>query len=150
MTIGAKSSLYIAICFKADVPREYKSEILAIFQSDTARLQLTGKIIDKKNAAPVPTTTELEVKKKKKNEWSISVGLPRHATITLNLENALGKVVHSFPFFDIKAPGYYGVEFDGKDDNKKPLAKGSYVLRLEMTDVASHSKVHASKMLEIK
>ncbi len=150
MTIGANSSLYIAVCFKGDKVKEYKSDLLAAFQSDTVRLGLSGKVIEKKDAPAVPTNTELTIQKKKKNQWKITIGLPRHATILLHLENALGKTIRNFPFSDVKAPGYYEVDFDGKDDNEKPLEAGGYVLRLEMSDLESHAKSHTSSRIEVK
>jgi hypothetical protein len=150
LTIGANTNFYINLCFKADDVRPYESQLLAIFQTDTVRLRLTGRGLEAPQVKPIPEKTEITSLKGKRHKWAIQFGLHTRGTIKLTLENMLGKVVRTFPFEEVKTPGYYEVLFDEKDDLGKKIEKGGYILRLEVTEQPSFQKVHSAKLLTIK
>ena len=149
LTIGANTTFYLNVCFKADEVRPYQSQLLAIFQSDTVRLQLSGRGVAPPQVMPVPERSEITSVTKKKHKWTFQFGLHTRGTIKLTLENILGKVVRTFPFEEVKTPGYYEVLFDEKDDLGKKLEKGGYILRLEVTEQPSNQKVHSAKFVKI-
>ena len=152
ITIGANSTFILNLCFKADEIRPYKSQILAIFQTDTARLTMTGRGVTPPEVVPVPKETAItSVGLQKKNkQWTFQFGIAKRSTIKLALENTLGKTVRSFPFEEVKTAGYYEVNFDGKSDAGKKLDKGGYILRLEVTEQDNRTKSHSSKYVVIK
>jgi len=150
LTIGANTTFYINLCFKADEVKTYSSELLAIFQGDTVRLKLNGRGVAPPEVLPVPTETSITEVRHKGHQWIFQFGLKTRTTVRLVLEDMLGKVVRNFPFQEVKTPGYYEVSFDEKSDIGKKLAKGTYILRLEAIDSQAHTSVHSSKMITIK
>ncbi len=150
ITIGANTTFYLNLCFKADKVRSYESELLAIFQGDTVRLKLSGRALAPPEVMPVPTETSLTTIRHKRHQWIFQFGLKTRGTVRLTLENIVGKVVRNFPFDALKTPGYYEVAFDERSDVGKKLPAGSYVLRLEVVDQQSHTTIHSSKLIEIK
>jgi hypothetical protein len=150
LTVGPNSSLYVNICFKADEIKSYQSRILAIFQGDTIHLDLDGRGVTPPDVVPVPKESTITDVTYKRHQWTIRFGVSVRSVVRLDIENAIGMTVKSFPLDDVKTPGYYEVNFDGKDDNGKKLAKGTYVLRLELVQLDSKNKVHSSRLLTIK
>jgi len=150
ITVGANTTFYLNICFKADEVKSYESELLAIFQGDTIHTKLSGRGVAAPEVIPIPKETTITSLKKKKHEWTFQFGLKTRGTINLTLENMMGKTVRNFPFNEVKTPGYYETSFDEKSDIGKKLDKGSYILRLEETDMQLKTKVHDSKLVVIK
>ena len=150
LTIGANSSLYINICFKANEVKPYQARVLAIFQGDTVRLDLNGRGVAPPAVVPAPKEPGIVSVVFKKRLWTFQFGIAKRATVRLELENAMGKPVRTFPFEDVKTPGFYEVTFDGKDEKGKKLEKGQYILRLEVVDLDSKNKSHSSKLVTIK
>jgi hypothetical protein len=150
LTIGANTTFYINLCFKADDVKAYESQLLAIFQTDTVRLHLTARGLAAPQVKPVPEKTEITSVKAKKHKWTFQFGLHTRGTIKLTLENMLGKIQRTFPFEEVKTPGYYEVLFDEKNDLGKKIDKGGYILRLEVTEQPSNTKAHSSKFVVIK
>ncbi|GEM_PF-2464630 len=150
LTIGANTTFYLNLCFKADEPKAFESELVAIFQSDTIHMKLAGRGVPAPEVMPVPKTTEITNVKYKKHQWTFEFALNKRGAVHLILENMLGKAVKTFPFDEVKTPGYYQVNFDGKSDLGKKLEKGSYILRLEVSDQQTMTKLHASRLINIK
>jgi len=154
ITVGANTSFYINVCFKADETKEYASALVAIFQSDTARLALSGKGVTPPEVLKLPDEAAITDIKFKKHRalasWTFQFGLKTRAYAKLTLESMAGKVVRLFPFEELKTPGYYEVNFDGKSDAGTKVEKGAYVLRLEATDPTNGKHTHSSKILVIK
>ncbi len=150
LTIAANSTFYLNLCFKADEVRPYETRILAIFQTDTVPLKITGRGVAPPEVVPIPSETGLNDVKHKKHLWTFPFGLKTVGTVHLVLEDVMGKTVRNFPFEAVKTPGYYEVTFDEKSDLGKKLEKGSYVLRLEVTDQKTKVKSHSSKLVTIK
>ncbi len=150
MTVAANSTFYMNVCFKADEVRPYQTQVLAIFQGDTVPLKISGKGVAPPSVVPIPNETGLSDVKHKKHLWTFNFGLKTMGTVHLTLENMMGKVVRNFPFEAVKTPGYYETAFDEKDDVGKKMDKGSYVLRLEVTDQKTKAKTHSSKLVTIK
>jgi len=149
-TIGPNTTFYLNLCFKADEVRSYNSELLAIFQGDTARLKLSARAMAPPEVLPLPTETSLTNIRHKRHQWIFQFGLKTRGIVHLTLENIEGKVVRNFPFDALKTPGYYEVAFDERSDAAMKLPAGGYVLRLEVVDQQSKTSVHSSKLIEIK
>ncbi|MDP4198130.1 MAG: hypothetical protein Q8922_01720 [Bacteroidota bacterium] len=150
ITVGANTSFYINICFKAEETKAYASKVIAIFQSDTVLLTLSGKGVTPPEVMKLPDDAAITAVKFKKHQWTFQFGLKSRAYVKLTLENMTGKVVRTFPFEELKTPGYYEVPFNGKSDADKKLEKGMYVLRLEATDPSNGKKIHSSKVVTIR
>ncbi len=150
LTIGANTTFYLNLCFKADEVKPYQSEVLAIFQGDTVPLKVSGRGVAPPEVVPVPKETGITEVHYKKHHWTFQFGLKTRGTVHLTLENMMGKIVRNFPFEAVKTAGYYETPFDEKSDIGKALQKGSYILRLEATDLQSHSLAHSSKLITIK
>jgi hypothetical protein len=150
LTIGANSTFYLNLCFKADEVKPYETRLLAIFQSDTIPLKITGKGVAPPEVVPIPSETAITSVKNKKHNWTFQFGLKTRGTVRLMLENVMGKTVRNFPFEAMKTPGYYETSFDEKSDLGKKLDKGMYILRLEVVDAQSHTTAHSSKVVTIK
>jgi hypothetical protein len=149
LTVGPNTTFYLNLCFKADKAETYESTLLAIFQSDTVRLKLSGRGLAPPEVMPLPTETALTDIRHKKHQWTFQFGLKTRGTVHLTLEDIDGKVVRNFPFDALKTPGYYEVTFDERSDAGKKLPAGSYVLRLEVADGQSKTTVHSSKLVKI-
>ena len=150
MTIGANSTFYMNLCFKADEVRQYDTRVLAIFQGDTVPLKISGKGVEPPQVVPVPTETGITGVKYKKHVWTFDFGLKSRGTIKLVLENVMGKMVRNFPFEGVKTAGFYETTFDGKSDLGIKLEKGDYILRLEVTDQKTKTTAHDSKLIKLK
>jgi hypothetical protein len=150
LTIAANSTFYLNLCFKADEVRPYETRVLAIFQTDTIPLKISGKGVAPPDVVPIPSETGLTDATYKKHNWTFGFGLKTRGTVHLTLEDMMGKVVRNFPFEAVKTPGYYQAVFDEKSDVGKKLDKGNYILRLEVTDSQSKTKAHSSKLVKIK
>ncbi len=150
LTIAANSTFYLNVCFKADEVRPYQSQVLAIFQGDTVALKISGKGVAPPQVVPIPAETGLTDVTHKKHNWTFKFGLKTTGTVHLTLEDMMGKVVRNFPFEAVKTAGFYETPFDEKDDKGKKIAKGSYILRLEVTDQKTRQKTHSSKLVTIK
>ena len=150
LTLGANSSLYINICFKTDEVKSYHTRLLAIFQTDTVRLDLNGRGVALPAVVPVPKESGITSVTYKNHKWMFQFGTSSRSVVRLELENAMGKAIRTFPLEGEKTPGYYEVAFDGKGDDGKKLAKGSYILRLEIVDLDSKKTLHSSKLVTIK
>jgi len=148
-TLGPNTTFYLNLCFKANKVEAYTSTLLAIFQSDTVRLGLSGRGLAPPEVLPLPTETGLTIVRHKKHQWIFQFGLKTRGTVRLALEDIEGKVVRNFPFDALKTPGYYEVAFDERSDVGKKLPAGSYILRLEVVDSESKTTVHSSKMVKI-
>ncbi len=150
LTIGSNTTFYLNLCFKADEVRPYETKILAIFQGDTVPLKVSARGVAPPEIVPIPKETSITDVKYKKHKWTFQFGLKTRGTVKLTLENMMGKTVRNFPFEAMKTPGYYETAFDEKSDVGKKLDKGSYVLRLEVTDLQANTKYHSSKLIKIK
>jgi len=150
VTLGANTTLYLNLCFRADQVKSYESKLIAVFQGDTARLALSGRGLAPPEVMPVPTETALTGIRHKRHQWIFQFSLKTRGVVHLTLENIEGKVVRNFPFDALKTPGYYEVAFDERTDTGTKLPAGSYVLRLEVVDQQSKTTVHSSKLIEIK
>ncbi len=150
LTIGANSTFYLNLCFKADEVKDYTTRVLAIFQGDTVPLKISGRGVEPPAIVPVPSETGITNVKSKKHVWTFQFGLKTRGTIKLTLEDVMSKTVRNFPFDGVKAPGYYETTFDEKSDAGKKLAKGDYILRLEVTDQKAKTSAHSSKLVKIK
>jgi len=149
LTIGANSTFILNLCFKADEVKPYSSQLLAIFQTDTVRLGLSGRGVTPPEVVPIPKETSITEIRFKNHKWTFQFGLAKRSTIKLMLESMVGKTVRNFPFEEVKTAGYYEVTFDGKSDSGTKLEKGAYILRLEATDMTK-TKSHSSKLVTIK
>ncbi|HEY3876411.1 MAG TPA: hypothetical protein VGM92_13125 [Candidatus Kapabacteria bacterium] len=150
ITVSANTTFYLNICFKADEVRDYATDVLAVFQNDTAQLHITAKGLAAPEVVPVPKETSITEVTYKKHNWIFTFGLKTRGTVKLTLEDMMGKVVRNFPFQAVKSPGYYETTFDQKSDAGKKLPKGSYILRLEATDQQSRTTAHSSRLVTIK
>jgi len=150
ITVGANTTFYLNVCFKATEVKSYESELMAIFQGDTVHTMLSGRGVAAPEVVPIPKETAITDMKRKKHEWTFQFGLKSRGTVNLTLENMMGKVVRNFPFNEVKTPGYYETNFDEKSDAGKKLDKGSYILRLEVIDVQSKTRLHDSRLVTIK
>ncbi len=150
ITLGANSTFILNLCFKADELKSYKGQVLAIFQTDTARLTITGRGVTPPEVVPVPKETSITEVRFKNKMWTFQFGLSKRSTVKLSLENTLGKILRTFPFEEVKTAGYYEVNFDGKNDAGKKLEKGGYILRLEATGMDKMTREHSSKYVVIK
>ena len=149
VTLGANTTFYFNLCFKADKVRAYNSALLAIFQGDTIRLALSGRGLAPPFVMPIPKETAITSIRHKWHQWIFRIGLKTRGVVQLALENILGQVVRNFPIDALKTPGYYEVSFDGRSDVGKPLPKGHYILRLVVIDQQTRTKVHDSKLIKI-
>jgi hypothetical protein len=150
LTIGSNSTFIINLCFRADEVKPYSTQLLAIFQTDTARLSILGRGVTPPEVVPIPRETSITEVRYKNRKWTFQFGLAKRSTIHLALENTLGKTVRNFPFEEVKTAGYYEVNFDGKSDAGKKIEKGGYILRLEATDMDKKTMSHSSKYVVIK
>ena len=150
LTVGSNTTFYLNVCFKASEVKAYDTKILAIFQTDTVVLRVTGKGLAPPQVLPVPSETGITDVQYKKHNWAFTFGLKSRGTIKLTLEDMMSKVVRIFPFPDLKSPGFYETTFDEKSDAGKKLPKGVYVLRLEVADPVSHTLSHSSRLITIK
>ena len=119
LTIGPNTSFYLNLCFKADRPESYHSGLLAIFQSDTVRLDLSGTGVTPPEVMPVPKETSITKATHRRHQWLFQFGLATRGTVHLDLEDIDGKTVRNFPFEALKTPGYYEVAFDERNDTGK-------------------------------
>lgn len=149
ITVGANTSFYINVCFKAEELKSYSSAIVAVFQSDTVRLSLSGRGVTPPEVEKLPTDAAITDIKHKKNKWTFRFGLKNRSYVKLTLENLAGKTVKNFPFEALKTPGYYEAEFAGLGDDGKKLEHGNYILRLEASDPTNGSRTHSSKMVKL-
>jgi hypothetical protein len=150
LTIGANSTFYLNLCFRADEVRPYETRILAIFQGDTVPLKISGKGVAPPQVVPIPGETSITNVKYKKHNWTFQFGLKTRGNVKLTLEDMMGKTVRNFPFDAGKSPGYYETMFDEKSDAGKKIEKGDYILRLELTDAQTKKTEHSSKLIKIK
>lgn len=150
LTIGPNTSFYLNLCFKAEQPGKFTSGLLAIFQSDTIRLDLSGTGVKPPEVMPVPKATDITKITHRGHQWLFQFGLATRGTVHLALEDISGKSVRNFPFEALKTPGYYEVAFDERNDVGKKLPPGTYVLRLEVTDIETHTVVHSSQLVKIR
>jgi hypothetical protein len=150
ITVGANTSFYINICFKADETKPYSSTIIAIFQTDTVRLAVNGKGLTPPEVVKLPQEAAITEATFKKKEWIFRYGLKNRAYAKLALENIKGQTVKTFPSEELKTAGYYEFKFNGIGDNGKKLDKGMYILRLEAVDPTNGNKTHSSKVITLK
>ena len=150
ITVGANTSFYINICFKAEEVKDYHTTIIAIFQTDTVRLTVIGKGLTPPEVVKLPAEAAITEAIYKKHEWTFRYGLKDRAYAKLALENIKGQTVKTFPSEELKTAGYYEFKFNGIGDNGKKLDKGMYILRLEAVDPRNGNKTHSSKVITIK
>jgi hypothetical protein len=150
ITVGGNTSFYINICFKAEETKPYSSTVLAIFQTDTVRLTVSGKGLTPPDVIKLLDEAAITEATFKKKVWTFRYGLKNRAYAKLTLENINGQTVKSFPSEELKTAGYYEFKFDGVGDRGKKLDKGMYILRLEAVDPTTGKKTHSSKVITIK
>lgn len=174
ITIGPYSSMYVAICFKTSRPGQYNSRVVAVFNSDSAVLQVHGMGLGDSPAlqdqfhsfetdlrvsedftlhpkkAAVKNVSLMVDPKSKLPQNTIYLSLNSQSGVTLVLTDALGKVVRKFFDNEGKAMGEYAVMFDGRDQNEKPLEPGGYVLRAEIKDLQTQQLKTFSKHITLK
>ncbi len=149
LTIGPNTSFYLNLCFKAERAEQYHAALLAMFQTDTVRLDLTGTGVEAPEVMPVPKETAITKITHKRHQWLFQFGMATRGTVHLDLESIDGKAVRNFPFEALKTPGYYEVAFDERNDVGKELPAGTYILRLDVTDIQTRTDVHSSQLVKI-
>lgn len=150
ITVGANTSFYINVCFKAEETKPYASTLIAIFQTDTVRLSVSGKGLVPPEVVKLPEEAAITEVTYKKKIWKFRYGLKTRAYAKLALENVKGQTVKTFPSEELKTAGYYELTFNGVGDNGKKIDKGMYILRLEAVDPTNAKKTHSSKVIWVK
>ncbi len=151
MQLEPHGSLYINICFRADKEKEYHSRVIAVFGEDTVVLLVSGKGVKQKAVGPTPTVLALKVKKSKNRiDRVLELELPLRSTVTLEVQDILGKPVRKLITNELKSAGEYEFNFDWTDDAQHPMPAGTYVIRVEATSVESRAVSHASIPLKLK
>lgn len=151
MQLEPHGSVYINICFRADKEKEYHSKVLAVFGEDTVVLLVSGKGVKQKAIGPTPTVLDLKVKKSKNRiDRVLELELPLRSTVTLEVQDILGKPVRKLITNELKSAGEYEIDFNWTDDTQNPLPAGNYVVRVEATNVETHVVTHASVPLKLK
>jgi hypothetical protein len=151
MQLEPHSSVYINVCFKADKEKEYHSTLIAVFGDDTLKLDLRGKGVKQKVVGPMPTELALKSKlAKNRINRILNIELPTRSTITLEVDDMLGKPIRKLITNELKSPGEYEIDFNWTDDNQKPMPAGSYLVRLEANSLETHQITHASVPIRLK
>ncbi|MFQ5632401.1 MAG: alkaline phosphatase D family protein, partial [bacterium] len=76
----------------------------------------------------------------------ISFDLAQTSDVSLSIFNIFGQRVRQFHFKGQKA-GRYSITWDGRDAQKRPLASGMYIYRLEVFDVRTNASFGQSKKM---
>lgn len=76
---------------------------------------------------------------------SISYTLDKPGNLSLNIYNSKGENVRNMINSQVQKAGIYKIEFDGMDNNSKPLASGVYFYRLSLGN-----KIITKKMILLK
>jgi len=173
ITLPAYSTMYVAVCFTATAQGAYHSKLYAIFDRDTATLELIGEGM---GDAPMPPMGMAPVKsyqndlkvsnlftlgKVKKIRLSkankkdlppnkIYVSLASQSAVTVLLTNSLGSTVRKYFDNEGKAAGEYEFEFDGKDTFDQPLPAGNYYVRAEIKDLTTQRVYVMTKKIAVK
>ncbi len=151
MVLEPHSSVYVNLCFKADKEKQYHAAVIAVSDADTAKLLLSGKGVKQKVQGPMPTMLDLKVRKgKNRIDRIFAIELPVRSTVTLEVQDVLGRTVRKLITNEIKSPGEYEVEYSWLDDDEKALPAATYLLRLEATSLETHEVSHASAWLKVK
>jgi hypothetical protein len=74
------------------------------------------------------------------NRTTISYNIPDHRQVSLKIYNVTGQLVKTMAWGQQK-PGYHKLEWDGRDDQGRTVANGTYLLRLEAGDLSAARKM---------
>ena len=151
MMIAPHQSLLVSICFQADKVKEYKSLIVANLDVDTTTLQVKGVGIKPKPIVPVPTELALiPLKSKRRSTKPLSLEIPTRSSVSLEIDDLLGKTVRHILSNDLKSAGVYQVDFDWRDDQANALPAGHYYARLQVQGIETHKSDQVSVQIELK
>ena len=151
MIIQPHSSISVNVCFNADKEREFRSSVVAALEKDTTTLALVGHGVKQKPSVPVPTKLAINLlKPKRRSERTFAIDLPTRSSVTLEVEDILGKTQRRLLTNEVKTPGVYEVTFNWKDDNQKALPAGTYYVRLQAQNIENHAIDKVSAVLEMK
>lgn len=128
-------TMYVAVCFRPTDVKNYAGKITAVFGNDSTVMEVTGGGIHI-DPVKIPTKDDLRVVAAKGtgHDFVFEVDLSHSMAIELTVTDALGTLLKSYTFGEIKQAGPYKFAFNCRDPKGNALPNGKYYVKLATID----------------
>lgn len=149
VTIPAKRTMTISVCFTPDKAGEFKGRIrFKTSDNDTVSIPVWGTGVKREDLDKLPKT-DITTSLTKKGEAKITLRLTAQSKVILQVYDALGLLVATYFNNEVVNPGTYDHLFTKTSRGSAP-EPGTYYARLIYNEVNVGREVKLSKMFTVK